>query len=166
MLLSRRNSCPSRRRSRRPRGSTGNPRGSARGAQAAASEGTGVGAVPGEFILILVRAIRMTACFVHRQTRMSGTSSSEKTRHEVLKLVVPGEYFGELGTYLFIDSVLAIRLTAFVFFFVHHSAALHERSRGDRHGGERRRVHPRARQGRLRHAHGITRNGTQPHGQG
>ena len=47
---------------------------------------------------------------------MSGTSSSDKTRHEVLKLVVPGEYFGELGTYLFIDSVLAIRLTAFVFF--------------------------------------------------
>ena len=96
---------------------------------------------------------------------MSGTSSSDKTRHEVLKLVVPGEYFGELGTYLFIDSVLAIRLTAFVFFLC-NSAALDERSRRDRHGGERRRVHPRARQGRLRHAHGITRNGTQPHGQG
>ena len=32
---------------------------------------------------------------------MSGTSSSDKTRHEVLKLVVPGEYFGELGTILF-----------------------------------------------------------------
>ena len=31
---------------------------------------------------------------------MSGTSSSDKTRHEVLKLVVPGEYFGELGTFL------------------------------------------------------------------
>jgi cGMP-dependent protein kinase len=50
---------------------------------------------------------------------MSGTSSSDKTRHEVLKLVVPGEYFGELGTILlFIDSVSAIRLTAFVFFCV------------------------------------------------
>ena len=97
---------------------------------------------------------------------MSGTSSSDKTRHEVLKLVVPGEYFGELGTILlFIDSVSAIRLTAFVFFLC-NSAALHERSRGDRHGGEGRRVHTRARQGRLRHAHGITRNGTQPHGQG
>ena len=47
---------------------------------------------------------------------MSGTSSSDKTRHEVLKLVVPGEYFGELGTFLIIDSVSAIRLTAFVFF--------------------------------------------------
>tara|TARA_B100000768_G_scaffold172057_1_gene179951 strand:- start:70 stop:438 length:369 start_codon:yes stop_codon:yes gene_type:complete len=47
---------------------------------------------------------------------MSGTSSSDKTRHEVLKLVVPGEYFGELGTYLIIDSVSAIRLTAFVVF--------------------------------------------------
>ena len=34
---------------------------------------------------------------------MSGTSSSEKTRHEVLKLVVHGEYFGELGTILFIS---------------------------------------------------------------
>ena len=47
---------------------------------------------------------------------MSGTSSSDKTRHEVLKLVVPGEYFGELGTFLFIDSVSAITLTAFMFF--------------------------------------------------
>ncbi len=57
---------------------------------------------------------------------MSGTSSSDKTRHEVLKLVVPGEYFGELGTILlFIDSVSAIRLTAFVFFLC-NSAALHE----------------------------------------
>ena len=56
------------------------------------------------------------SCFVYRQTRMSGTSSSDKTRHEVLKLVVPGEYFGELGTFLIIDSVSAIRLTAFVFF--------------------------------------------------
>ena len=51
---------------------------------------------------------------------MSGTSSSDKTRHEVLKLVVPGEYFGELGTISsFYDSVSAIRLTAFVFFLCH-----------------------------------------------
>ena len=119
----------------------------------------------GEFLLIIVWAIRLTSCFVHRQIRMSGTSSSDKTRHEVLKLVVPGEYFGELGTFLFIDSVSAITLTAFMFFFV-HSAALDERSRCDRHGGEGRRVHPGARQGRLRHAHGIPRKGTQPTGQG
>ena len=80
VLLSRRNSCPSRRCSGRPRGSTGNPRGSARGAQAAASEGTGVGAVPGEFILILVWAIRMTSCFVHRSWKGSyGCSSCAKS---------------------------------------------------------------------------------------
>ena len=79
VLLSRRNSRPSRRCSRRPRGPTGNPRGSARGAQAATREGTGVGAVPGKFILILVWAIRMTSCFVYRSWKGSyGCSSCAK----------------------------------------------------------------------------------------
>ena len=67
VLLSRRDTCTSRICSRRPRGPTGNPRGSARGAQAATREGTGVGAVPGKFILILVWAIRMTSCFVSQE---------------------------------------------------------------------------------------------------
>ena len=65
VLLSRREPCPSRRCSGRPRGPTGNPRGSARGAQAATREGTG------EFLLTLVWAISMTACFVHRRGRCS-----------------------------------------------------------------------------------------------
>ena len=80
VLLSRRNSRPSRRRSRRPRGPTGNPRGTEGGAQAATREGTGVGAVPGKFILILVRAIRMTSCFVYRSWKGSyGCSSCAKS---------------------------------------------------------------------------------------
>ena len=56
VLLSRCESRPSRRCSGRPRGPTGNPRGTEGGAQAAAREGTGVGAVPGEFILIFTKS--------------------------------------------------------------------------------------------------------------
>ena len=86
VLLSRREPCPSRRCSGRPRGPTGNPRGSARGAQAATREGTGVGAVPGEFILILVWAIRMTSCFVHRSWKGSyGCSSCAKSGRRRLR---------------------------------------------------------------------------------
>ena len=86
VLLSRREPCPSRRCSGRPRGPTGNPRGSARGAQAATREGTGVGAVPGKFILILVWAIRMTSCFVHRSWKGSyGCSSCAKSGRRRLR---------------------------------------------------------------------------------
>ena len=86
VLLSRRDTCTSRICSRRPRGPTGNPRGSARGAQAATREGTGVGAVPGKFILILVWAIRMTSCFVYRSWKGSyGCSSCAKSGRRRLR---------------------------------------------------------------------------------
>ena len=98
---------------------------------------------------------------------MSGTSSSDKTRHEVLKLVVPGEYFGELGTILFfLFSVSAIRLTAFVF-FLFITALLSTNDRAATATVEKGGAFILALAKEDFDTHmGSLANGTQPHGQG